>query len=46
MSDYFLEEDSEYPLQGYSGVPETDLFNAANYDVQKDDSMPTMSFST
>lgn len=46
MSDYFIEEDEEYPLATYDGTPEFDIYNRDCFTVQNEEELPSMSFST
>lgn len=44
--DYFLGEDEEYPMKGYTGLPEFALFERERYNVENDEDIPSVSIST
>lgn len=43
---YFLEEDEIYPLCNYTGQPEFSIFERDHYNVEEDEDLPSVSFST
>ena len=43
---YFMEEDEVYPLANYNGQPEFSIFERERYNVENDDELPSVSFST
>ena len=46
MPQWFFDQDVDYPLQGYDGIPEYDLADDEKYNVQNEDEMPSISYST
>lgn len=46
MSEWFLDEDTPYPMAGYEGNAEFSLTERDHYTVGNDDELPTVSIST
>jgi len=46
MSQYYIDDEDEYPLAKYEGVPEFDLFNSEFYVVNEESELPSISLST
>lgn len=41
---YYLDNDEAYPMSTYEGQPEFELFNRDNFNVSRDEDLPTVTF--